>query len=84
MIRTETVFTAGERMTPEIAVTLAQQAEKFAANLVIGYDNTTIQLDSLIGVLSLELYRGKTLFVIADGADENEAAETICKVLSAK
>lgn len=84
MVRTETVFTAEDRMTPEIAVTLAQQAEKFAANLVIGYDNTTIQLDSLIGVLSLELYRGKTLFVIADGADENEAAETICKVLSTK
>ena len=84
MVRTETVFTAKDRMTPEIAVTLAQQAEKFAANLMIGYDNTTIQLDSLIGVLSLELYRGKTLFVIADGADENEAAEAICKVLSAE
>ena len=83
MVRTDAVFSAGDRMTPEIAVTLAKQAEKFAANLLIEYGNTSIQLDSLIGVLSLELHRGMVLSVVADGPDENDAAKAIMGVLMA-
>ena len=83
MVRTDAVFSAGDRMTPEIAVTLAKQAEKFAANLVIEFGSTSIQLDSLIGVLSLELHRGMPLQVVADGTDEAAAAEAICRTLAA-
>ena len=83
MVRTDAVFSAGDRMTPEIAVELAKKADKFAANLIIEYGNTSIQLDSLIGVLSLELHRGKVLTVVAEGADEAEAAKAICGVLMA-
>ncbi|MBR6767855.1 MAG: HPr family phosphocarrier protein [Clostridia bacterium] len=83
MVRTDAVFSAGDRMTPEIAVSLAKQAEKFSANLLIEYENTSIQLDSLIGVLSLELHRGKVLTVVAEGSDEEEAAKAIRSVLTA-
>ena len=82
MVRTDAVFTAADRMSPEIAVRLAQLAEKFDANLLIEYGNTSIQLDSLIGVLSLQLYRGKPLSVVADGADEAEAAKAIVDALA--
>lgn len=84
MVRTDAVFSAGDRMTPEVALSLAKQAEKFSANLMIEYENTSIQLDSLIGVLSLELHRGKVLTVVAEGSDEDEAAKAICTVLTAE
>ena len=84
MVRTDAEFTAGDRMTPEIAVSLAKQADKFSANLLIEYENTGIQLDSLIGILSLELYRGKVLSVVAEGSDEEDAAKAICDVLTAE
>ena len=82
MVRTDAVFTAADRMSPEIAVRLAQLAEKFDANLLIEYGNTSIQLDSLIGVLSLQLYKGKSLSVVADGTDEVEAAKAIVDALA--
>lgn len=81
MVRTDVVFSAADRMTPEIAVNLANQAERFKANLLIEYENKSIQLDSLIGVLSLELHRGMRLCVIADGSDETSAAAAIGNVL---
>lgn len=84
MVRTVAEFSVSDRMTPEIAAKLAQQAEKFAANLVIEYGNASILLDSLIGVLSLDLNRGTRLTVIADGADEAEAANAIVNVLAGK
>jgi len=82
MVRTNAVFTAAERMSPEIAVRLAQLAEKFDANLLIECGTTSIQLDSLIGVLSLQLYKGKALTVVADGSDESEAAKAIADALA--
>ena len=82
MVRTDIVYTAGDRMTPDIAVSIAKQAEKFNANLLIEYENKSIQLDSLIGVLSMELQRGMALTVVAEGADESEAAKAICCVLT--
>lgn len=82
MVRTNIVYTAGDRMTPDIAVSIAKQAEKFNANLLIEYENKSIQLDSLIGVLSMELQRGMALTVVAEGADEAEAAKAICSVLT--
>lgn len=82
MVRTDIVYTAGDRMTPDIAVSIAKQAEKFNANLLIEYENKSIQLDSLIGVLSMELQRGMALTVVAEGADEAEAAKAICSVLT--
>jgi len=84
MVRTDAVFSAGDRMTPELAVTLAKAAEKFTANLLIEYGNTSIQLDSLIGVLSMELRRGMSLSVVAEGEDEDIAARTVCGVLTAE
>ncbi|MBE5773858.1 MAG: HPr family phosphocarrier protein [Clostridiales bacterium] len=82
MVRTDAVFSAADRMTPEIAVSLARLAEKFTADLTIGYDTTSIQLDSLIGVLSLDLRRGKSLWVLGNGTDEAEAVDAICKALT--
>jgi phosphotransferase system HPr (HPr) family protein len=82
MVRTDAVFSAGESMTSEIAVMLSRQAEKFAADLTIEYGSKSIRLDSLIGVLSLELKKGMTLTVVADGTDETEAAAAICRTLT--
>ena len=40
-----------------------------------------MQLDSLICILALDLYRGVPVAVIAEGDDEDAAARAICSML---
>lgn len=82
MFRTESVFQAGDHMTPEIALRLAQQADRYDAYLTVEYGNTSILLDSLIGILAIDLRRNMPLAVVAEGADETEAAQAISHILS--
>ena len=81
MVRREVVFGCGEAMTPDIAARIAQLAERFSAGLHLECGEKRVRLDSLIGILSVECRRGKSLAVVADGEDEQPACAAIAAVL---
>lgn len=81
MVRLETVFTAADGMTPEFAAKLSAHAERYEADLSLDCAGKQLRLDSLICILSLELYRGVKVAVVADGADAQAAADEIRAVL---
>lgn len=81
MVRADAVFTAAEGLSADLAVKLAQHASRYKADVRLECDDRCIQLDSLIGILSMEFYRGLSIAVIADGEDEISAAEDIKNVL---
>ena len=81
MLRLETVFGGGAVVTPDFAAMLAQQASQFAAKVYLESGSAQLSVDSLIGILAMDLYRGKELIVAADGPAEAEAAEHIAKLL---
>lgn len=81
MLKMETVFGAANSVTPDFAVLLAQRASKFEAPVYLEWGNAQLSVDSLIGILALDLRKGMKLVVSADGADEAEAAECICAML---
>lgn len=81
MVRLETVFTAADGMSPEFAAKLSTHADRYEAALSLECGEKQLRLDSLICILSLELYRGAKVAVLADGADAQAAAEEIRAVL---
>ena len=81
MIRLETIFTAEDSLTPEFAAKLADHTARFQSDVFLNCGDKELSLDSLICILALEMRRGVKVTVIADGADEQQAAEEIKRVL---
>ena len=70
MVRLDTVFRAGESITPEFAAKLAECAERYRAEISLECGGRKMQIDSLICILALDLYRGVPVRVVAEGEDE--------------
>lgn len=81
MVKLETVFAAVDTLAPEFAAKLADHAARFQSNIFLGCGEKLLSLDSLICILALELHRGVSVSVVAEGEDEQAAAEEIIKVL---
>ena len=82
MQKMEVVFGACPVVTPDFAARLAQRASRFAAEVYLESGNTRLCVDSLIGILALDLRRGMRVTVRAECADESDAAASICALLS--
>ena len=81
MVKLETIFAAADSLTPEFAAKLADHTARFQSDVFLGCGDKELSLDSLICILALEMRRGVKVTVIAEGADEVQAAEEIKKVL---
>ena len=81
MFRANAVFKAGDGLTPDLAAKLSRHAERYSAHLMLECGQKCIRLDSLIGILSMEMHRGMEIGVIADGEDEIPACEDIRRLL---
>lgn len=84
MFRTEAVFNCADNLTPDVAAMLAGIAERYAAQLEMEYAGKRVLLDSLIGILSVPCRRGDALAILADGEDEQAAAEAIARALEGR
>lgn len=58
-----------------------QKANEFKASIWIEKIDRRVNAKSLLGVLSLGIVGGTTIKIIADGADEVEAVEALCKLV---
>ena len=82
MVKLETIYLAGLGLTPEFAVELSQTASRFHADIQLSCEGKQLRLDSLISILALDLHRGVKVAVIAEGEDEQAAAEAIAEKLA--
>ena len=83
MVKLEATFRAAEGITPDLAVEIIQRAARYEAIIELELGNTRVVLGSLIGILSLELRQGATVSIIAEGNDEQTAAEGIRELIEA-
>ena len=83
MVKLEATFRAAEGITPDLAVEIIQRAARYEAITELEMGNTRVVLGSLIGILSLELRQGVTVNIIAEGNDEQTAAEGIRELIEA-
>jgi phosphocarrier protein len=61
------------------ATKLVSIASKFDCDITVTYDGITVDLKSIMNVLSLGLKQGSLITIRTDGVDEVEALKTISK-----
>ena len=60
---------------------LVKLANTFESDLSLTYNGASVDLKSIMGVLSLGVKRGTSVLIKADGPDEIEAMKSIQKLL---
>ena len=61
-----------------------QKANSYKSSIWVEKDDRKVNAKSLLGVLSLGIVCGTTVNIIADGADEQEAVETLAELVNSK
>lgn len=59
-----------------------QRANEFSSSVWIEKDASKVNAKSLLGVLSLGITRGTTITIIANGADEKEAVDSLANLVT--
>ena len=66
------------------ATFLIQKANEFKSSIWLERDERKVNAKSLLGVLSLGVVKGSKINIIADGADEKEAAGALEELINSK
>jgi phosphocarrier protein HPr len=66
------------------AALLVQTANRFAANIFLEKDGEKINGKSIMGILTLAATYNSPIRIIADGSDEQDALQTICRLFETK
>ena len=61
-----------------------QKANEFRCSIWVEKDDRRVNAKSLLGVLSLGIVCGTTVNIIADGADEVQAVETLAELVNSE
>jgi phosphocarrier protein len=64
------------------ATFLVQKANEFKCSIWIEKEERRVNAKSLLGVLSLGVGKDAVINIAADGADEAEAVNTLCELIS--
>ena len=81
MVRLEALFGAREGMTPDFAAEISNCAGRYHSHVELKHGDRLLRLESLISILSLDLRRGARVAIVAEGDDEQEAAEAMRALL---
>ena len=82
MVRLEAQFTAREGMTPDFAAEISNCAGRYRSHVELKLGDRLLRLESLISILSLDMRRGACVAIIAEGEDEQAAAEAMRALLA--
>jgi phosphocarrier protein len=66
------------------AALLVETANRFSANIFLEKDGEKINGKSIMGILTLAATYNSPIKIIADGSDEQEAVQTICRLFETK
>ena len=59
-----------------------QKANSYKSSIYVEKDDRRVNAKSLLGVLSLGIVKGTTVTLVADGADEQEAIDTLTALIN--
>jgi len=66
------------------AALLVQTANRFAANIFLEKDGDKINGKSIMGILTLAATYDSPIKIIAEGSDEQDALQSICRLFETK
>lgn len=82
MIMKEAVINNQVGLHARPATFFIQKANEFKSSIWIEKDERRVNAKSLLGVLSLGIVKGTTVTLVADGADEQEAIDTLTALIN--
>ena len=82
MITKEAVINNKVGLHARPATFFIQKANEFKSSIWIEKDERRVNAKSLLGVLSLGIVKGTTVTLVADGADEQEAIDTLTALIN--
>ena len=82
MITKEAVINNQAGLHARPATFFIQKANEFKSSIWIEKDERRVNAKSLLGVLSLGIVKGTTVTLVADGADEQEAIDTLTALIN--
>ena len=82
MITKEAVINNHVGLHARPATFFIQKANEFKSSIWIEKDERRVNAKSLLGVLSLGIVKGTTVTLVADGADEQEAIDTLTALIN--
>ncbi len=83
MVSKEVVINNQVGLHARPATFFIQKANEFKSSIWVEKEDRRVNAKSLLGVLSLGIVKGTPVTIIADGADENEAIETLSALIDA-
>ena len=81
MINKEVVINNQIGLHARPATFFIQKANEFKSSIWVEKDERRVNSKSLLGVLSLGIVKGTTITLIADGADQDAAIETLSALI---
>ena len=81
MIAKEVVIKNQVGLHARPATFFIQKANEFKSSIWVEKEERRVNAKSLLGVLSLGIVKGTTINIIADGADEDAAIETLSELI---
>lgn len=66
------------------ATVLVNKAGSFSSDMTLEYKEKSINLKSIMGVMSLGIPQGAEIKIIADGSDEQEALDAVIGVMKSE
>lgn len=66
------------------ATVLVNKAGSFSSDIKLEYKEKTINLKSIMGVMSLGIPQGAEIKIIAEGSDEQEALDAVIGVIKSE
>lgn len=81
MIRKPITFPDNQPLTRTLAAEVVQTASRFEARVMISRHQKIVNAKSTLGLLSLSADDQDDLVLIAEGTDEQAAADAVCALL---
>jgi len=78
----EFVITNEQGIHARPATNLVQKANQFKSDISLTFNGDTVDLKSIMGVLSLGVTRGSSISIRVEGEDEHEAMQQITKMIN--
>lgn len=84
MFKQEAVLGVDNCITPDLAAKLANLAAQYDAVVYLESNGVRLRVDSLISILSMDVRRGGSVLIVAEGKDAENAAAAVSALLSRK
>ena len=82
MLEKQFKITSETGLHARVSSQLVREASSFTSKITLSVGNVTVDFKSIMGVMSLGVYKGEIINICCDGCDEKEAMDHLTLLIS--